>query len=406
MDKSMISVADALSRILSSVSPLATETVFLSAAHGRTLAEDLTARTTQPPFDVSAMDGWAVRATDIQNAPVTLKVIGSVAAGQGFEREINTGEAVRIFTGAAVPKGADSVVIQENTQFDDALTKVVVQKSIKLGANIRVKGLDFRADAIVLAKGTVLDARHIALAAAMNRPWLNVIRRPRVAILATGDEIVMPGEPLREHQIVSSNSHGLSALVTEVGGDPIILGIAPDQSDPLISMAEKATGADLLVTTGGASVGDHDLVRSALGTRGLKLDFWKIAMRPGKPLMFGQLGPIPFLGLPGNPVSTFICALLFMQPMLRKMLGQIAVERSKLMVTLGSDLAANDQREDYMRATMTQEAGKWIAYPFPIQDSSMMTPVVMADCLIIRPPQAPPIKAGGTIEVMVLRPSL
>jgi molybdopterin molybdotransferase len=269
-----------------------------------------------------------------------------------------------------------------------------------------MKGLDFRVDTVLLTKGTVLDARHIALAAAMNRPWLNVVRRPRVAILVTGDEIVMPGEPLREHQIVSSNSHGLSALVAESGGDPIILGVAPDQTEPLIAMAEKATGADLLVTTGGASVGDHDLVRSALGARGLTLDFWKIAMRPGKPLMFGRLGPIPFLGLPGNPVSTFICALLFMQPMLRKMLGQTAVERPRLTVTLGSDLAANDQREDYMRATMTQEAGKWVARPFSIQDSSMMAPVVMADCLIIRPPHAPPIKAGGDIEVMVLRPSL
>lgn len=406
MDTSMISVTEALSRILSSVSPLAAETVFLSAAHGRTLAEDLTSRTTQPPSDVSAMDGWAVRATDIQAVPVTLKVIGAVAAGQGFEREVNTGEAVRIFTGASIPKGADSVVIQENTQFDDTLTKVVVQKPVKCGANIRVKGLDFRADAVLLTKGTVLDARHIALAGAMNRPWLNVVRRPRVALLATGDEIVMPGEPLRENQIVSSNSHGLSALVTEAGGDPIILGVAPDQSDSLIAMAEKATGADLLVTTGGASVGDHDLVRSALTARGLKLDFWKIAMRPGKPLMFGQLGPIPFLGLPGNPVSTFICALLFMQPMLRRMLGQTAVERPRCNVTLGNDLAANDRREDYMRATMTQEAGKWVVRPFPIQDSSMMTPVVMADCLIIRPPHAPPIKAGSDIEALVLRPFL
>ncbi len=402
----MISVAEALSRILSAVSTLSDETVFLSAAHGRTLAEDLTARTTQPPFDVSAMDGWAVRAVDIQEAPVTLKVIGSVPAGQGFAGEVSPGEAVRIFTGASVPKGADSVVIQENTQFDNTLTKVVVQKPVKKGANIRMKGLDFQAGAPLLRKGTLLDARHIALAAAMNRPWLNVVRRPRVALLATGDEIVMPGDPLGEHQIVSSNSHGLAALVAEAGGDPIVLGIAPDQSDPLMAMAEKAQGADLFVTTGGASVGDHDLVRSTLEAHGLKLDFWKIAMRPGKPLMFGQLGPIPFLGLPGNPVSTYVCALLFMQPMLRKMLGQAAVERPRLTVTLGSDLAANDQREDYMRAVMVQEDGEWVARPFPVQDSSMMTPVVMADCLIIRPPHAPPVKAGSAIEVMVLRPSL
>lgn len=401
----MISVAEALSRILSAASNLSAETVFLSAAHGRTLAEDLTARTTQPPFDVSAMDGWAVRAADIQDAPVTLKVIGSIAAGQGFAGDVNPGEAARIFTGAFVPKGADSVVIQENTQFDSALTKVTVQKPIKQGANIRRQGLDFKAGATLLTKGTVLDARHIALAASMNRPWLSVVRRPRVAILATGDEIVMPGEPLGGHQIVSSNSHGLAALVTEAGGDPIILGIAPDQADPLITMTDKAKGADLFVTTGGASVGDHDLVRSVLGTHGLTLDFWKIAMRPGKPLMFGQIGSIPFLGLPGNPVSTFVCALLFMQPMLRKMLGQAMVQRPRLTVTLGSDLAANDQREDYLRASMVQEAGKWVARPFAVQDSSMMTPVVTADCLIIRPPQAPPVKAGSAIEVMVL-PSL
>ncbi|MEZ5648286.1 MAG: molybdopterin molybdotransferase MoeA [Alphaproteobacteria bacterium] len=400
----MISVSEALTRILAGVSPVSAETVALSAAHHRTLAEDLVARTTQPPVDVSAMDGWAVRIQDVTSIPVTLKVVGSIAAGQDFSGKLRPGEAMRIFTGAPIPEGADSVVIQENTSFDDALTKVVIEKPVNRGAHIRVKGLDFHAGAYLLKKGTILSARHIALAAAMNQPWIKVMRRPRIAILATGDEVVMPGDPLGPTQIVSSNSHGLAALVTEAGGEPIMLGIAPDRSEPLQAMALAAKKADVLVTTGGASVGDHDLVRSALESAGLRLDFWKIAMRPGKPLMFGELTGTPFLGLPGNPVSTFVCAVLFLQPMVRRMLGHKTIEPQRMMAILGDDLAANDQREDYLRAALTLDEGTWIVRPFPVQDSAMMTPVVMADCLLVRPPHAPMAKAGSPVAVIPLRP--
>ena len=315
----MISVEEARARLLAPLKPLGAEQVALSEAVGRVLAEAVAARRTQPPWPVSAMDGYAVRAADVARVPVTLKVVGSVPAGQAYAGTVGRGETVRIFTGAPMPDGADAVVIQEDTERRGDL--VEMREAVAQGRNVRPAGLDFREGDVGLPAGRRLTARDIGLAAAMNRPWLLVHRKPRIAILPTGDEVVMPGDPVGPNQIVSSNGLALAALVTQCGGVPLQLPIAPDRADALQRIAEAAVGADLLVTTGGASVGEHDLVRDALGASGLTLDFWKIAMRPGKPLMVGRYRETPMMGLPGNPVSSLVCALLFLKPAIARLPG-------------------------------------------------------------------------------------
>ena len=398
----MIPVADAVARITDAFSPLPAETVALAAAHGRVLAADIVARTTQPPFAVSAMDGYAARAADIAHAPATLRQIASVPAGARFEGTLGPGETVRIFTGAPVPDGADTIVIQENARADgDA---IAVLEGAPAGRYIRPAGLDFRAGEVGVAAGRRLDARAIGLAAAMNQPWLPVRRKPRIALLATGDEIVMPGEPLGPNQIVSSNVHALRAVVEGCGGDAIDLGIARDDAESLVRLAAGARGADLLVTTGGASVGEHDLIRSALKDVGLALDFWKIAMRPGKPLLFGTVGGTRLLGLPGNPVSALVCALVFLRPALARMLGlDEGAAPTTQQASLGADVAENDERQDYLRATLGRdETGAPVATPFARQDSSMLSLLVKAQCLVIRPPHAPAARRGAAVEIIPL----
>ncbi|HJN60846.1 MAG TPA: gephyrin-like molybdotransferase Glp, partial [Alphaproteobacteria bacterium] len=338
----MIPVAEAISRITNAFEPLASETVALSDAYGRVLAQDVVARTTQPPFDVSAMDGYAVRAEDVRDAPVTLRQIGAVPAGQQFEGNVGAGETVRIFTGSRLPGGADAIVIQENTNAEG--NNITILESASKAQYIRPAGLDFSAGDVGLEAGQLLTPRAIGYAASMNHPWLAVRRKPRVAILATGDEIVMPGEPIGPNQIVSSNSHALAAAVESYGGDPFSLGIAPDERQGLKAMAAGARGADILVTTGGASVGDHDLVQSVLGEIGLELDFWKIAMRPGKPLIFGSIGETRLLGLPGNPVSALVCALIFLRPAIGRMLGLMDDAAGEMPARIDRALAANDER--------------------------------------------------------------
>lgn len=397
----MIPVAEARARILKGFSALGAETVPLAAAHGRTLAVDLRARLTQPPFPVSAMDGYAVRAADIANAPASIEMIGSAPAGHMFEGTLGPGQCIRIFTGAVVPPGADTILIQENAKADG--TRITALQAEPLGRYVRPAGLDFREGDVAIQAGTTLDARHIGLAAATNHAWLEVRRRPRVAILSTGDEIVLPGTQPAPGQIVSSNGPALAAFVAEAGGKPVMLPIAPDDANALQAIAEGARGCDLLVTTGGASVGDHDLVRDALGAKGLELDFWQIAMRPGKPLMFGRFGDVPLLGLPGNPVSTLVCATLFLGPAIATMLGRRELGPKIVRAELGRDLSANDRREDYLRATLDRAAdGRLIALPFDRQDSSMMALLSRADALAIRPANAPAAKTGEPIEVIVL----
>lgn len=395
----MLAVDEARNRILAAFSPLQAEQVSLTESLGRVLAADVKSRRTQPPTAVSAMDGYAVRAADVANPPVALDIVGHAPAGGAHDGAVGPGQCVRIFTGGPVPVGADAIVIQEDTDANG--DKVTVKVSVPEGHYIRPAGLDFSEGEVGLEAGRVMTARDIGFAAAMNVPWLMVHRKPRVAILATGDEIVMPGDPLGPNQIVSSNSLTLASTVAACGGDPILLGIAPDDRDALAAMAEGARGADMLITTGGASVGDHDLVQSVLGDIGMELDFWRIAMRPGKPLIFGTIGDTPVLGLPGNPVSTVVCSLIFMLPALEKMLGVASENRPRLTAKLKTPLGKNDQREDYLRARLEHDdSGSLLTVPFGKQDSSMLSRMARADCLIMRAPFAAAAAPGDIVEYL------
>ena len=395
----MISVEEALARLLAPLDKLPAEQVALADGLGRILAEDLAARRTQPPFAVSAMDGYAVRAADLSAIPATLRIVAEVPAGAGFGGRVGPGEAVRIFTGAPVPEGTDTIVIQENTE--RLADRVQVLEAAPRGRYIRREGLDFAAGEVLLRAGRRLTARDIGLLAAMNRPWLFVHRRPRVAILSTGDEIVMPGEPIGPHQIVSSNSLALAAFIAACGGLPVVLGNAPDDPTALRRFAAATAGVDFLVTTGGASVGDYDLVRDALATDGLALDFWQIAMRPGKPLMVGRYRGTPMLGLPGNPVSTLVCALLFLKPALDRLGGLERVPEPMSTARLGVALGENDRRQDYLRARLARGSdGALEAFPFEVQDSSMIRLLAAADCLVMRPPRAPAAKVGTMVPIV------
>ncbi len=397
----MIPVVEARARILAAFGPLGAETVALADAHGRTLAADVRAKLTQPPLPVSAMDGYAVRAADVAKAGARLAVIGTAPAGHMFAGTVGPGQCIRIFTGAVVPAGADTILIQENADVDGS--SIVARQAEPLGRYVRPAGLDFKEGDLAIPAGTTLDARHVGLAAATNHAWLDVRRRPRVAILSTGDEIVLPGTTPAPGQIVSSNGPALAAFVAQAGGDPVLLPIAPDDEQALQAIAAGARGCDLLVTTGGASVGDHDLVRSALGATGLTLDFWQIAMRPGKPLMFGRFGDVPLIGLPGNPVSSLVCAVLFVGPAIAAMLGKPQTGPHVEKATLGRDLEANDRREEYMRATLARGAdGTLQVTPFTKQDSSMISLLARADALAIRLANAPAARAGDPIDFIRL----
>jgi molybdopterin molybdotransferase len=395
----VISVEEALSRLLEPLEPLPPEQVSIVDALGRVLAEDVAARRTQPPFAVSAMDGYAVRADDVITLPVELRIVAEVPAGAGFGGHVGAGETARIFTGAPLPEGTDTIVIQEDTERDGSRVRVL--EGAPRGRYVRREGLDFGEGDVLLRAGRRLTARDIGLLAAMNRPWLFVHRRPRIGILSTGDEIVMPGDPIGPHQIVSSNSLALAAFVTACGGIPVSAGNAPDDPEALRRIAAATSGVDLLVTTGGASVGEHDLVRDALAADGLELDFWQIAMRPGKPLMVGRYRGTPMLGLPGNPVSTLVCALLFLNPALDRIGGVSPSVESTLTARLGVALAKNDRRQDYLRSRLARAGdGTLEVFPFEVQDSSMMRLLAAADCLVVRPPNAPAIAAGAPVPIV------
>ena len=414
----MISVEEAQARVCGTIKTLPHETVSLMDAAGRVLAEPIIARRSQPPAAVSAMDGYAVRAADVATVPVTLRMIGAVPAGGMFEGIVGPGECTRIFTGAPLPAGADTVVIQEDTSADGE--RITINEEEDAGGNVRAAGLDFGAGDSRLKAGTLLSPRMLALAAAMNHPWLKVIRRPRVAILATGDEIVFPGEPIGPSQIVASTSTSLAGFVAANGGEPILLGVAQDTVASLREAAKEAAAvemtqavdqaaqereaavaakdADVLVTIGGASVGEHDLVQTALKQEGLEVDFWKIAMRPGKPLMVGKLGKSQVLGLPGNPVSSMVCAMLFLRPLLYALQGRAGGVPMPVMMPAGGMLPANGARQDYMRARFKDGS----PVPFSVQDSSMLTALAEADGLIVRPPNAPATTPGEVVPVLPL----
>jgi molybdopterin molybdotransferase len=400
MASPLLTVRDAHARVIAAFDKLPAEMVSVADAAGRVLAQSPQARLTQPPADLSAMDGYAVRAEDVPAAPTTLKLVGQAPAGGSYDHALKPGETVRIFTGGPLPMGADAIVIQEDTKADG--TQITILEAPRMGRHIRKAGLDFTAGDRPLAAGRTLTARDVALAAAMNLPWLSVHRKPRVAILSTGDELVMPGEPVGRNQIVSSSGIAVAALVRAWGGEPTLFDIARD--DAALIQERIAAGAqhDLLITLGGASVGDHDLVQAALKAQGFTMDFWRIAMRPGKPLMFAAKDRARVLGLPGNPVSTMVCALLFLKPAIDRMLGQagdlVATEPARLAV----DVKVNDTREDYVRSKLTRTADGLLVEPHAVQDSSMLSVLAWSSGLLVRPAHDPARKAGDTVQVIDL----
>ena len=399
----LLSVADALARVLDGVEPLPLEDAPLTQADGRVLAGDVAARRTQPPADLSAMDGYAVRSADVASVPVTLKVTGEVAAGHPFDGQVGAGEAARIFTGGVVPPGADTIVIQENTQRDGG--RVVVNRPEKPGRHIRVAGLDFKKGQVLLPRGKRLTDRDLMLAAAMSHPAVPVHRRPRIAVLGTGDELKAPGSELGPGEIVYSNGFALMALARAEAAEVIDLGFVPDNVDATVAAIRKAraSSADILLTTGGASVGDYDLVQRGLKAEGLELAFWRVALRPGRPMMNGRLGSMAVLGLPGNPVSAYVCSFLFLVPLIRKLAGRTDLQAASESAVLGRDLPENDERADYLRATLERRAdGGLVATPISVQDSSMMAALAKADCLVVREAFEPATKAGSRCAILRL----
>ena len=398
----LLPVAEARKLIVDDLQAVGSETAKLAEALGRVLHAPAVAQVSHPPADVSAMDGYALRAADIPSAPSTARVIGESAAGHPWRGTLGAGNAVRIFTGAYVPAGADSIVIQEDTSVDGATVTII--EAPQRGRHIRPAGQDFRIGDTVLTPPRRLTARDIGLLAAMNLPQISVYRRPRIGVLSTGDEIVLPGEPVGEGQIVSANGPGLCAFVTAHGGEAVHLGVVKDDPDALMRAAQQAHGLDMLVTSGGVSVGDHDVVKGALHKAGFKASFHKIAMRPGKPLLYGRLHDLPILGLPGNPVSSMVCAVLFLGPALDKLQGLAGEAPPTLPARLAVDMKANDGRADHIRAALQRERdGMMVTSPVGIQDSAMISNLAHADGLIVRAPFAPAAKAGEIVQFIPLR---
>ncbi|MHA6684819.1 molybdopterin molybdotransferase MoeA [Mesorhizobium sp. A556] len=399
----LVPVAEALERLLDGTEPLTSESVPLFEAMDRVLAEPIVALRTQPPFDASAMDGYAVRFADIATLPARLSVVGTAPAGRSFAGSVGTGQAVRIFTGAPLPEGADTIVIQENVR-DLGNASVEVLEPTDKGRNIRRAGLDFVTGDVLLEAGRLLDPAALSLAASANHPSVSVVRRPLVAIIATGDELRAPGSVLGPGQIISSNAYGVAATAHSVGARALDLGIAADRREAIAALVRQAVaaGADVIVTLGGASVGDHDLVHEVLADEGMVLDFWKVAMRPGKPLMSGRLNTIRCIGLPGNPVASLVCSQLFLKPLLAR-LGGRAYRPDLRDALLGAPMPANDLRQDYVRAAVRDGTGALVATPFGVQDSSMLRRMTEAGGLIVREPFAPAAQAGDACRVLMLR---
>lgn len=395
---SLLPVNDAKTRILQGVKPLPGERVDLSQALGRVLARPVKARRDQPAFACSSMDGFAVRAADVARMPTDLAVIGESKAGGAFAGRVGAGQAVSIYTGAPLPKGADTIVIQEDTRLNRGIVSIL--EAPKPGKFVRPRGFDFTSGQTLIETSRKLTARDIGVAASANRDLVTVRKRPVIALIGTGDELVMPGEKPRADQIVSSNNAALAGFIRHFGGEAMDLGIVPDRLAAIKRAIAKARDADVLVTIGGASVGKHDLVQQALTESAIKMNFWRIAMRPGKPLMFAKRARQRIIGLPGNPVSALVCARIFLKPLIDALLG-LAPENPIVKARLGAPLAANDQRQDYLRARLVRDAaGSATVTPFTRQDSSMQAVMANSDALIIRAPFAKAARKGATVDVL------
>jgi len=390
----LLPVAEAQARIFALAPPVFTETVPLHVAAGRWAATDVLARRTQPAADLSAMDGYAIRFADL---PGPWRLVGESAAGRPFAGPIGAGETARIFTGAGLPQGADTVLVQEEAASANAVVTLAGEGPAHAGRNIRRRGLDFMHGDVLVRAGERLTPARIAVAATGGHALLDVRRRIRVAIAATGDELVAPGTIPSGLELPESNGTMLAALLADMPVEIIDLGILPDRLDVMAS-AFAAVRADLLVTTGGASVGDHDLIRPALAAAGGTIDFWRIALRPGKPMLAGRLGGAAVLGLPGNPVSAFVTAVLFVRPLVAHLSGARDPLPATTRATLGEDLPANGDRTDYLRAGLID--GR--AHVAAIQDSSMLLTLARSDCLIVRPPHAPAMHTGESAEILMI----
>lgn len=404
----MLSVDEARRRILADLRPLPAEIVSILDAWGRVAAVPLMARLNNPPNDISAMDGYAVRSVDTTPGSL-LCLTGEAPAGHPFAGTVGPGECVRLFTGSVMPDGADCVLIQENAERREQL--VEVREAVTPARHIRRQGQDFSIGDVLVPAGRRLGARDVGVAAAGNHAWATVHRRPRIALLATGDELALPGEPIPPGGVTNSNTPMLAALVRAAGGDPVLLPLVRDDAEAIARATDGLAGIDMLVTIGGASVGDYDLVQTALATRGLQVDFWKIAMRPGKPLMHGHIAAgdsrIPVLGLPGNPVSALVCSLLFLIPALQVLSGETVIDPAggleREHASLATPLEANDQRADHLRASLTRAAsGAFVVTPFSRQDSGMLRRLADCEALILRAPHAPAAAAGTDVEILRL----
>ncbi|MCE7027775.1 gephyrin-like molybdotransferase Glp [Jiella avicenniae] len=401
---SLIAVEEAHRRLMAATEPVRRTTLVpLREAAGRILAEDVLAKRTQPGFDASAMDGYALRAEDTRAPFRALAVVGESAAGRAFDGRIGPGEAVRIFTGAPVPEGADAILIQEDAERseDGAL---IPQEGVSPGQHIRPAGVDFSAGTVLLARGTLLSPGAVALAASGGHPEILVLDRPKVAVLATGDELVPPGADVGPSQIVASNGYGVAALVEAAGGTVVDCGIAPDDDAEIAGHLDRALaeGCDCFVTIGGASVGDHDLIGKVFEAKRAEMAFLKVAMRPGKPLMAGRIGDMRLVGLPGNPASSMVAATLFLAPLVERLAGRPERPMTRAAI-LGSDVPENGLRTDFMRARAVVDAdGTIVATPLPRQDSSLLSIYAAADVLLMRPPHAPAARAGESCRIVDL----
>lgn len=394
----MLQVDKAQAKIIAGLTPLTSETVPLTMALGRVLSQPVVSRLTQPPVAVSAMDGFAVRSADVTKPGRDLPIMGEAPAGARVVGEIRTGECFRIYTGGPLPVGADAIILQEDASVLGG--RVKFNQAAEPGKHIRPAGLDFAVGDIILEPGKRLTVRDIQLAAACNHAWATVHRKPRVAVVSTGNELVRPGDTPSQTQIVGSNSFGLLALIAACGGEPVDLGIAIDDRGALDDRLIDARCYDMIVTSGGASAGEYDLMHNYLTERGV-VDFWKIAMKPGKPLMYGRIDGTPIIGLPGNPVSCMVSALVFLRPALLRMAGLDHNNDGTVTAICGGDLPANDRRQTYLRARMARKLdGEWVATPFDTQDSSMMSLMAQADCLIIRGVEAPAAKLGERVPIL------